>query len=154
MAMFAKEPALRTEGQSANNPEAALSIISGGVKITGDIESSGILKVDGKIEGSVRGARQVLLGRDGSIRGDVFTSEAVIAGAVHGSIFASVRLELQSSAVVNGDVHTKSIIVLEGALINGTVRMSDSAQLETTDSGTSKDTLDTASDLGSLRLAN
>jgi cytoskeletal protein CcmA (bactofilin family) len=49
----------------------------------------------------------------------------VLGGLVDGAIVADERLELQSSAVVNGDIDTKSIVVLEGARINGTVRMQE-----------------------------
>ncbi len=106
-------------------PEAALSIISAGMRITGDIETTGTLKVDGRIDGSVVGARQMMLGRNGAIHGNVHAGEVVIGGAVDGAIVADERLELQGSAIVNGDIDTKSIVVLEGARINGTVRMQE-----------------------------
>ena len=35
-------------------------------KVTGDIETTGVIKVDGEVNGSITGARQVLLGRGGS----------------------------------------------------------------------------------------
>jgi cytoskeletal protein CcmA (bactofilin family) len=105
--------------------EAALSIIAAGMRITGDIETNGTLKVDGRIEGSVIGARQMLLGRNGAIQGNVHAGEVVVGGLVDGAIIADERLELQSSAVVNGDIETKSIVVLEGARINGSVRMQE-----------------------------
>lgn len=105
--------------------EAALSIIAAGMRITGDVETNGTLKIDGRIEGSVVGARQMMLGRNGTIRGDVHAGEVVLGGMVDGAITADERLELQGSAVVNGDIDTKSIVVLEGARINGTVRMQD-----------------------------
>jgi|SRR3990172_6213583 len=105
--------------------EAALSIIAAGMRITGDLETNGTLKVDGRIEGSVLGARQLMLGRNGSVKGNVHAGEVVLGGLVDGSIVADERLELQSSAVVNGDIDTKSIVVLEGARINGTVRMQE-----------------------------
>ena len=147
--MFGKEPAARADGGIRTGPEVTLSIISDGVKIVGDIESNGILKVDGTVEGSVRGARQILLGRAGTIRGDISTFEAVIAGEVHGSISASVRLELQSGAIVNGDVDTKSLVIIDGARINGTVRMSDSTQVAPSGHDKNRE----SRDLGSLRLA-
>jgi cytoskeletal protein CcmA (bactofilin family) len=103
--------------------EAALSIIASGMRITGDIETSGTLKIDGRVDGSVIGARQVMLGRNGAIKGNVHAGEVVLGGQVDGSIVADERLELQGSAVVNGDIETKSIVVLEGARINGAVRM-------------------------------
>jgi cytoskeletal protein CcmA (bactofilin family) len=105
--------------------EAALSIISAGMRITGDLETNGTLKIDGRIEGSVVGARQLMLGRTGAIHGNIRAGEVVVGGLVDGAIVADDRLELQNSAVVNGDIDTKSIVVLEGARINGSVRMQD-----------------------------
>jgi cytoskeletal protein CcmA (bactofilin family) len=35
------------------------------------------------------------------------------------------RLELQATASVAGDIDTRSIVVIEGARINGVVRMTD-----------------------------
>lgn len=120
---------LRKDGEKNENrggaAEAALSIIAAGMRITGDIETNGTLKVDGRIEGSVLGARQMMLGRNGTIQGNVHAGEVVVGGLVDGAIVADERLELQSSAVVNGDIDTKSIVVLEGARINGTVRMQE-----------------------------
>jgi cytoskeletal protein CcmA (bactofilin family) len=128
MTMFGKDgstPA-RPDHRNSAIAEAPMSIISSGMKITGDLECAGVVKVDGRIDGSVTGARQVLLGRGGAVHGNVIADEVVIGGVVDGAIVAAERLELQGTAVVNGDIETKSIIVLEGARINGVVRMSDS----------------------------
>jgi cytoskeletal protein CcmA (bactofilin family) len=129
MTMFGKDGggSARSEQRSSSVAEAPMSIISSGMKITGDLECAGVVKVDGRIDGSVTGARQVLLGRGGAVHGNVIADEVVIGGIVDGAILAAERLELQGSAVVNGDIETKSIIVLEGARINGVVRMSDSS---------------------------
>lgn len=128
MAIFSKEVGSRPEARTTASPvEAALSIVSAGMKITGDVETSGVLKVDGEINGSVTGARQVLLGRGGAVRGNIVAGEVVIGGHVEGSVAATERLELQASATVSGDIETRSIIVLEGARINGLVRMTETA---------------------------
>lgn len=105
--------------------EAALSIVAAGMRIVGDVDTNGTLKIDGRIEGSVVGARQLMLGRNGAIHGNVHAGEVVLGGLVDGAIVADERLELQASAVVNGDIDTKSIVVLEGARINGAVRMQE-----------------------------
>jgi len=104
-------------------PEAALSIIAAGMKVIGDIESSGVIRIDGHVEGAVRGTRQLLLGKTGSVHGDVHADEAVLAGTVVGKVVASQRVEVQGSCSIQGDIHTKSVVVLEGGVINGTVRM-------------------------------
>jgi len=111
-----------------NNYEGTVSVIGAGLKITGDVESSGIIKVEGTVEGNIRGARQLFLGKGGTIRGDLHASEIVLAGTVVGTVSASDRCEIQGSSAVHGDIYTKSIVVLEGAVINGTVRMGDGVQ--------------------------
>jgi cytoskeletal protein CcmA (bactofilin family) len=107
--------------------EAGLSVIASGMKIIGDIESTGVVKIEGIVEGAIRGARQLLLGRQGTVHGDIRAHEVVIGGTVVGTIIADERVEIQSSSSVQGDIHTKSIVVLEGGVINGTVRMGESA---------------------------
>ena len=129
MTMFGKDAgtSARAEPRNSATAEAPMSIIPSGMKITGDLECAGVVKIDGRIDGSVTGARQVLLGRGGAVHGNVIADELVVGGVVDGGIVAAERLELQATAVVNGDIETKSIIVLEGARINGVVRMSDSS---------------------------
>ena len=128
MSIFTKPT---TEKVSMRNdsqpPEAGLSVIASGMKIVGDIESTGVVKIEGTVEGSVRGARQLLLGRQGTVHGDIRAHEVVIGGTVIGTIVAEERVEIQSTSTVQGDIHTKSIVVLEGGVINGTVRMGEAA---------------------------
>lgn len=106
--------------------DGAMSVIAQGMRIVGDVECGGVVKIEGIVEGSVRGARQLLLGRQGEIRGDLHAREVVLGGKVEGSVVADERIEIQGTAVVNGDVHTKSIVVLEGGKINGRIAMGES----------------------------
>ena len=46
-------------------------------------------------------------------------------GELFGTIVADERVEIQGTSSVQGDIHTKSIVVLEGGVINGTVRMGE-----------------------------
>ena len=107
--------------------ETGLSVIAAGMKIIGDIESTGVVKIEGIVEGAIRGARQLLLGRQGTVHGDIRAHEVVIGGTVVGTIIADERVEIQGTSSVQGDIHTKSIVVLEGGVINGNVRMGENA---------------------------
>jgi cytoskeletal protein CcmA (bactofilin family) len=127
--MFTKQANGTTDTRSsAPSGEGALSIIAAGMKITGDIETDGVVKIEGRVEGSIRAGRQVLIGRQGEVHGDITTREAVIGGKVQGSITASERLEIQDTSTVAGDINTKSIAVVEGGTINGQVRITDVAR--------------------------
>lgn len=127
MAMFGKDEPTPRRNTRVPGAESMLTIIAAGTTISGDIECTGVLKIEGTIDGSVRQARQVMLAREGAIRGDVTAQEVVVGGVIDGNVHSSDRLELQSSAVVNGDIATKSIVVMEGARINGAVRMTEIA---------------------------
>ena len=117
----------RHDTSAGSTAEASISVVGAGMRIVGDVESNGVIKVEGVIDGSVRGARQVLLGRSGVIHGDVHTADAVIGGKVVGSLNATDRVEIQGTASVEGDIYTKSIVVFEGGCINGTVRVGEGA---------------------------
>jgi len=124
MAMFSKDAPPRVESRAPGPPmDAVLSIVAAGMTITGDVQTAGTLKVDGDINGSITGARQVLVGRNARICGNVTAEEVVVGGTVDGSVSAGARLELQATATITGDIDTRSIVVIEGARLNGMVRM-------------------------------
>jgi cytoskeletal protein CcmA (bactofilin family) len=121
MAMFGKDGKPSDVRTPPN--DAILSIVAAGMRIIGDLDGPGLLKIDGRVEGSISGPRQVIVGRDGVVQGNVQASEVILAGTVDGSVVSTERVEVQGTAVVNGDIHTRSIVVSEGARINGAVRM-------------------------------
>ena len=128
----------RTSQGSA--PESVISIVGPGMKVVGDCETDGTLRIEGAVQGSVRAGKAVVIGRDGLVIGDVMTQDAVVSGRVEGSVTAESRLELQASCRIDGEVNTPRLQLEEGAVFNGSVNMMrDSAsrrgQNETSDSG-------------------
>ena len=103
--------------------EAALTIIAPGARLEGELSSTGVVKVEGTIVGTVRAERQVLVARGGTVEGDVHSAEAIIGGRVQGGVSAAERVEVQGGDVIQGDVNTKSLVVQEGGEINGLVKM-------------------------------
>lgn len=101
------------------------SIIAKDMAIMGDVETEGVVRVEGRIRGTVRAASQVLVGQGAQIEGDLHTREAVIGGEVVGSIHASERVELQTTASVTGNIHTPRIAVMEGGKVSGEVRIQE-----------------------------
>ncbi|MEO6068574.1 MAG: polymer-forming cytoskeletal protein [Gemmatimonadales bacterium] len=103
--------------------EGGLSIIAAGTVITGDVRTEGTVKVEGEVLGNVHAGQQVLLARGSRVKGDVQTREAVIGGIVEGAIRAIERVEIQATAVVQGDVTTQRIVIAEGGQVNGGLEM-------------------------------
>lgn len=99
------------------------SIIASDMTVVGDLETEGVVRIEGRVRGAVRVGQQVLVAAGAVIEGDLHTQEAVIAGQVSGAIFAKDRVELQASAVVAGDILTPRIAIVEGARVSGEVKM-------------------------------
>jgi cytoskeletal protein CcmA (bactofilin family) len=109
--------------RSASRADAALTIIAPGTKVIGEIETSGVVKVEGIVNGTVRAERQVLVARGGVVEGDIRAAEAVVGGRVEGAVQATDRVEVQSGASVKGDVSTRCLVVQEGGEVNGLINM-------------------------------
>jgi len=48
----------------------------------------------------------------------------VVIGRVAGNVSAGERLEIQATGIVEGDVEAPRLVVAEGAVLNGSVKMS------------------------------
>ena len=99
------------------------SLLDAQLVVTGDLDTGGSLRIDGKLDGSVRRADTVVLGVGASMSGDVHAREVVIGGTITGNVHATERVELQATAIVTGDILTQTILVQEGGVVNGRVLM-------------------------------
>ena len=57
-----------------------INSISLGSKLQGDLTSSGDVRVDGSLSGSVKTEKKLVLGERGVIEGEVYCKNAIIAG--------------------------------------------------------------------------
>ena len=113
----------RTEQRPPGAPDNTISIIGPGMTVVGDCKSEGTIRIEGKVEGRLEAGKAIVIGKEGLVLGDVFTQDAVISGAIQGSLTIASRLELQASCNVTGEIDTRRIVLEEGATINGTVKM-------------------------------
>jgi len=100
-----------------------LSILGTGARVKGELEVDGVIKIEGSVEGTVRARGQVLVVEGGTDERDIYGRQVVIGGEVRGGVFADERAEIQATSVINGDITTPQITVLEGGSINGKINM-------------------------------
>lgn len=101
-------------------PTQATSLISRALKITGQLESTENIEIEGQIEGDVRGVR-VKVGQNAKVKGSVYGEEVELAGTVDGKIEAK-KVVLTSTAHMSGDVIHQDIAIQSGAYIAGHCR--------------------------------
>jgi cytoskeletal protein CcmA (bactofilin family) len=117
-------------GRAVGAGEASMSIIGPGMNIVGDLVTDGTVRVEGRIEGTVRAGKAVVIGKGGEVVGDVLTQDAVIGGTVRGTVVAESRLELQSTCDIEGQIRVRSahLQLEEGARWNGQIQMLDGTE--------------------------
>jgi cytoskeletal protein CcmA (bactofilin family) len=115
-------PAPVSAPASAARPEAVCSIGSG-TSIVGNITCDGPAQFYGHIEGEVRGS-ELLIGEGAEVVGNVIAQEVTIRGRVKGTIRA-VRVKLQASGAVDGDIFHRALSIEDTALFEGSSRRVD-----------------------------
>lgn len=97
--------------------------ISGKMSITGVIEgnsqASEIYAESAKITGEVRSLGVVKIGEETVVIGNIYATSAVIAGAVKGDIDVHGPVVLDTTAIVMGNIKSKSVQINNGAVIEG-----------------------------------
>ena len=98
---------------------AGYSVLDAQLTVRGDIETDGTLRVDGRLDGSIRRADIVVIGSGATVVGDISAREVIVGGSVQGNVTATTRIELQPSAVVTGDIDAGAIMIQEGCVVQG-----------------------------------
>lgn len=99
------------------------TLIAAGTTIEGDIVFSGVLEIEGRVNGEVRAAQdgsavaRVLPG--GHVNGSVRAPVVVVNGEVSGNVYSTEHIELASAAVIHGDVEYSLIEMTRGAQLSG-----------------------------------
>ena len=97
------------------------SVVDEQLVIRGEIETQGTIRVDGRIEGRLHRADTFIVGTNGVVIGDIEAREVILAGSVEGNVVADVRIEIQATATVRGDVRSKAMQLYEGGTLQGHV---------------------------------
>jgi cytoskeletal protein CcmA (bactofilin family) len=94
------------------------------IVIKGEISGNEDLTVAGRVEGKINLANRVLTLLPGShVTGDVSAGSVIVSGTVEGSINATVRLEIQQTAIIDGDLSAPKLRMIEGAQVNALIDM-------------------------------
>jgi cytoskeletal protein CcmA (bactofilin family) len=106
-----------------DSPSGGISIIGAGTTITGNIDSVGDVRIDGKIIGNINAKGKILVGPDGVVEGDIVGVQIDILGNVSGVIKVNDLLQLRGKAIINGDVFAGKLQVEPTVTFNGKCHM-------------------------------
>ena len=97
--------------------------VDSGCTIRGELEFSSSFRIDGRIEGKVRSNSELIIGEGGVVEGEIEVARCAIGGEVHGTIVATESVVLHNTARVFAEIRTKSLVMEDGAFLEGKVSM-------------------------------
>ena len=104
--------------------EDEMANIGKSITIKGDLTGNEDIVVEGTVEGKVDlPNNQLTIGANGSAKAEITAKTIVVIGKVAGNLHGTERIEIQATGVVEGDVSAPRLIVAEGAVLNGSIHM-------------------------------
>ena len=111
------------------NEEDIETVIGDSVNLEGDFSSQGSISINGSVNGKVSTEKNIDVGSEAEVKGELNGNNIVVAGRVEGNIKAE-RLEIKENGVVEGDFNVKVLSIIEGAKFSGQSTMSKGGEKE------------------------
>lgn len=99
-------------------------------QIEGNVKGSGVIKVDGLIQGDIIWEDDVILGLSAISNGNISCKSAYISGKIKGNIICENQLIIENCGRVSGDITVSALIVKEGGILDGKSTMVVSEKAE------------------------
>jgi cytoskeletal protein CcmA (bactofilin family) len=105
----------------ANKPNEAY--LGPGTKINGKLFFDGSTTIEGDVEGEITGQANITIGQQATVKGKITAASILVQGKVMADVQAEKKLDIQPPGSVVGDVTTQSLVIGDGAVLEGHVSM-------------------------------
>jgi cytoskeletal protein CcmA (bactofilin family) len=92
-------------------------------RLEGTLTFNGTLTLHGKFKGRIKGGEEVVLGIDSASEAEVEAERVAVHGKLLGRVTAARKVEIHGKAEVEADIVTPTLVIHEGALIEGKCSM-------------------------------
>jgi len=103
------------------------SFVSRNAKVKGDINGNENIVVEGLIEGAIALKGDIVVEDCGTVEASIEANNVTIKGKVTGNVTARKQLSIESTGKLVGDFSTRSVSIMEGAVIEGHSHMISSS---------------------------
>ncbi len=99
------------------------TILADDIDFTGNLNFDKSLMIKGKFKGDIHADGALYIDKDAYVEARVEADVVSLKGTVKGDVFAYTRVELFSSAMVDGDITAPDVIMESGCRFNGICKM-------------------------------
>lgn len=96
----------------------------------GEIVAQGSMHILGHFEGNIQIENDLYILDDAQVDATIAAGTVFVAGRYNGAINCSQRLEVLPSGRLRGEIYAPTLVVHDGAIINSTIRMTQSTSSE------------------------
>ena len=105
-------------GNKEGKEKTIAGFLDHGTNFTGELQFSGIVRIDGNFHGSINSGDTLIVGANAVIHADIRVGEIEIHGHVFGTVETG-RAEIHSSGSFRGDLSSPILVTHEGAIFDG-----------------------------------
>jgi cytoskeletal protein CcmA (bactofilin family) len=108
------------------------AFLGAGTEYQGQLNFKGTVRVDCRFLGDITSDGKLILGKEARVDGIISVKELVVHGILTGNSIVTKRTILHQHARVTGTLTTPALVMEEGALLQGELRMGKDAALDET----------------------
>lgn len=98
------------------------TILGEGSRLEGILSCGEFLKVEGTVKGEITVDRQLVVGPEGRIEGEIKTEHLIVFGEVEGKINSDTA-EIKSTGKIFGELTTGVLVTEPGGILKGSCQM-------------------------------
>ena len=104
-----------------SSAQEALGYLGEDLLIQGTVHTENKIVVSCTLEGSIHGDQEIIVSEKGHVKGEIEGNVVIVAGKINGDMLVHERLEVNSTANLDGEVHVPSgqLLIQEGASMEG-----------------------------------
>jgi cytoskeletal protein CcmA (bactofilin family) len=99
------------------------AFIDQGSEFEGKLSFKDTVRIDGHFSGEISSQNTLIVGETGEVEAEIRSQTVVITGTVTGDVVASRQLIVHKTGRLDGNVETASLVIEEGAVLNGQLTM-------------------------------
>jgi cytoskeletal protein CcmA (bactofilin family) len=94
-----------------------------GTKVNGKLHFDAPATIEGEVDGEIVAQANITVGQQATVKGKITAASILVQGKVMADVQAEKKLEIQPPGSVVGDVITQSLVIGDGAILEGHISM-------------------------------
>lgn len=103
------------------------AFLGNGAEFEGLLCFDGTVRIDGLFKGEIQTNDCLIIGDTGKVEAEIQVGHLVVMGKLTGNVKAGHKVEIASTGHVHGDLISPILVIQEGAVLEGNIKMDSGA---------------------------